>query len=86
LLLPCCAPAEKGSFCRPKERYWPQIGPIFDNYSNLVNHLTWPDHAPDGYSAKSDPVFLKPKNYIFVLKTAINITNLAFCWAIEIVA
>ena len=24
----------------------PRIGPIFDNFSNAVNHLTWPDHAP----------------------------------------
>jgi hypothetical protein len=41
-----CAPAEKVSFCPQKERYWPQIGPIFDNYFKLVNYLTWPDHAP----------------------------------------
>jgi hypothetical protein len=37
-------------------------------------------------TAKSDPVLVKPRNYIFVLKITINITNLAFCWAIEIVA
>jgi hypothetical protein len=40
----------------------------------------------DGLSTKSDPVLLKPRNYIFVLKITINITILAFCWAIEIVA
>ena len=49
---PCSMPhtlgalVEKGSFCPKKERYWPQIALIFDNFSNSVNHLTWPDHAP----------------------------------------
>jgi hypothetical protein len=45
LLLPSCAPVEKGSFCPQKKRYWPKISPIFDNFSNAVNCLTWPDHA-----------------------------------------
>jgi hypothetical protein len=44
--LPSCAPVEKGSFCPQKERYWPQIGPIINNFSKPVKHLTWPDQAP----------------------------------------
>ena len=39
------APAEKGSFCPQKERYWSIFEPIFDNFSNPANHLTWPDHG-----------------------------------------
>jgi hypothetical protein len=31
------APAEKRCFCPKKERYWPKIEPIFDNFSNPVN-------------------------------------------------
>ena len=31
------APAEKRCFCPSKERYWPQIALIFDNFSNSVN-------------------------------------------------
>jgi len=34
----------KNALFAPKKSF---IGPIFDNFSNPVNQLAWPDHAPD---------------------------------------